>query len=482
MKDIRVRYAPSPTGYLHIGNARTALFNYLYAKNQQGKFIIRIEDTDIKRNIEGGVQSQLDNLAWLGIKWDESVDVGGPHTPYNQLTRNELGLYKPFSDKLLNSGDAYKCFCTSEELEKEAEAQKAKGMIPKYSGKCRHLSNEEITKLETQGIEYSIRFKVASNKEYRFNDMVKGNVLFNSDDVSGDFNIVKRSGIPTYNFVVVLDDHLMEITHVLRGEDHISNTPKQMMIYQALGLEIPTFCHMTLIVNEEGKKLSKRDTSIIQFIEDYKDLGYLPEALFNFISLLGWSPEGEEEIFTKEELINIFDINRLSKSSAKFDVAKLTWINNQYLKKMQDRDYLDFVLPHLEHNGVYDNNTLEQICLLYKDQISFGKEINEVSQLFFGTPELDDEATKFITQPGIKATLESFHNILTNEETLTQEGIKEAIKQAGINTEVKGKMLFMPIRIATTFQMHGPELPSTLIILGKQEVLKNLSKTITSIK
>ncbi len=486
MKDIRVRYAPSPTGYLHIGNARTALFNYLFTKNLGGKMIVRIEDTDTERNIEGGEKSQLDNLKWLGVNWDESIDLGGEFAPYNQLARHEAGIYISFIEQLLAEDKAYKCYCSSEELDASAEEQKANGEIPKYDGHCAHLTEEQIAAYEAEGRDYTIRFRVPANTEYKWNDIVKGDVVFNSNDVSGDFNIVKRNGIPTYNFVVVLDDHLMEISHVLRGEDHISNTPKQLMIYQALGFEEPTFGHMTLIVNETGKKLSKRDTSIIQFIEDYRNLGYLPEAMFNFITLLGWSPVGEEEIFTHDQLIEIFDAKRLSKSAAKFDVNKLTWINNQYIKQMPEAEYLEFVMPfvnEIEASKNYEQAALAKIALLYKDQISYGAEIKEVSDLFFKAERtLDEQMIEFVNQEGIKTTLEYFKTEFANLSEVTEETIKTLIKETGKATSAKGKMLFMPIRIATTLQMHGPELPVSLTILSKEQVIANIDLALANIK
>lgn len=482
MKEVRVRYAPSPTGYLHIGNARTALFNYLYAKNKNGKLIVRIEDTDLARNLEDGVSSQLDNLKWLGINWDESVDIEGEFGPYNQLKRHEDGIYQPFIQKLLDEGKAYRCFCTSEELDAEAEKQKAAGKIPQYNGKCRNLKKEEVEAKIEAGLSYTVRFKVEDNIEIKWNDLVKGEVTFNSNDVSGDFNILKRDGIPTYNFAVVIDDSLMKITDVLRGEDHISNTPKQIMIYNALNLEIPTFAHMTLIVNEAGKKLSKRDGGIIQFIEQYKDLGYLPEAMFNFITLLGWSPKGEEEIFSKEDLIKIFDANRLSKSPAKFDVNKLQWINNQYVKKMEDDKYLELVIPFLKEGykeiisiKQITDDKLNKIALLYKNQISYGQEIVEVSDLFFKEYKLNEEAKEFINNEpeenikNIVTTLKTLEN-----EELTVENIKAKIKSIQKEYNIKGKSLFMPIRIILTGQMHGPELAETIVILGEEQIFNNL--------
>jgi nondiscriminating glutamyl-tRNA synthetase len=346
--EVRVRYAPSPTGHLHIGNARTALFNYLFARNQNGKFIIRIEDTDQKRNIEGGEESQLRYLKWLGIEWDESIDVGGEYGPYRQSERTEI--YQKYTEELLEKGLAYHCYCTSEELEKEREEQQANSQMPRYSGKCRNLTAEQRAELEAEGREPSIRFRVPSNTEIKWNDIVKDEVSFESEGI-GDFVIVKKDGTPTYNYAVAIDDYLMKMTHVLRGDDHISNTPKQILVYEALGWTPPVFGHMTLIVNENRRKLSKRDESIIQFIEQYKELGYLPEALFNFITMLGWSPVGEEEIFSKEQFIEIFDPARLSKSPALFDTSKLRWMNNQYMKQLDLDEVVALSVPHLVKAG-----------------------------------------------------------------------------------------------------------------------------------
>ena len=308
---IRVRYAPSPTGDLHIGNARTALFNYLFARHHGGEFIIRIEDTDLKRNLEHGEQSQMDNLSWLGIDWDESPEKPGEYGPYRQSER--LHIYQPLIEQLLAEDKAYKCYMTEEELEQEREAQKARGEMPHYGGQHAHLTKEQEAAFEAEGRVPVIRFRVPENVVYEFDDIVKGPITFESKNISGDWVIQKRDGMPTYNFAVAVDDHFMKITHVLRGDDHIANTPKQMMIYDAFGWEVPRFGHMTLIVNSEtNKKLSKRDGGILQFIEQYRNLGYLPEAMFNFITLLGWSPVGEEEIFSHDQLIDLFEIGRAS--------------------------------------------------------------------------------------------------------------------------------------------------------------------------
>ncbi|MEH6948777.1 glutamate--tRNA ligase [Bacillus sp. JJ634] len=477
--EIRVRYAPSPTGHLHIGNARTALFNYLYARNKGGKFIIRIEDTDTKRNIEGGEESQLKYLKWLGMDWDESIDVGGEYGPYRQSERNDL--YKKLYEELLDKGLAYKCYCTEEELEAEREAQQAKNETPKYSGKCRHLTAEEQAKLEAEGRKPSIRFVVPAGKVYTFQDMVKGEVSFESEGI-GDWVIVKKDGIPTYNFAVAVDDHLMKISHVLRGDDHISNTPKQLMIYEAFGWEPPIFGHMTLIVNESRKKLSKRDESIIQFIEQYEALGYVPQALFNFIALLGWHPGGEEEIFSKEEFIKLFDAERLSKSPALFDQQKLTWLNNQYVKQLDLDRAVEISLPHLIKAGkVAEVRTAEQdewvrdLIGLYQEQMSYGAEIVDLSQLFFKEElEFEEEAKEVLAEEQVPEVMQAFLQEVEALEAFTAEEIKKSIKAVQKSTGHKGKKLFMPIRAAATGQTHGPDLPKAIALLGKEKIKQRL--------
>lgn len=481
--DIRVRYAPSPTGHLHIGNARTALFNYLFARNKGGKFIIRIEDTDQKRNIEGGEQSQLTYLKWLGIDWDESIDKDGGYGPYRQSERNHI--YEEYYNTLLEQGLAYKCYCTEEELEAEREAQIARKEMPRYSGKCRHLTDEQRKQLEAEGRKPSVRFKVLPGKTYTFKDMVKDEVSFDSDGI-GDFVIVKKDGIPTYNFAVAVDDHLMEISHVLRGDDHISNTPKQLMVYEAFGWEPPVFGHMTLIVNENRRKLSKRDESIIQFIEQYAELGYLPEALFNFIAMLGWSPEGEEEIFSKEEFIDIFDASRLSKSPALFDKHKLAWMNNQYMKKLDLEKVVELSLPHLQKAGfISEKPTKEEmewarkLVALYQEQMSYGAEIVELSKQFFQNDiEFDDDAKAVLEEEQVPEVLQAFYDQISVLEPFEAAGIKQAMKNVQKATGHKGKKLFMPIRVAVTGATRGPELPNAIELLGKEKVKRRLERLI----
>jgi len=442
MDKVRVRYAPSPTGQLHIGNARSALFNYLFAAHFNGEFIIRIEDTDIARNVIGGEESQLENLDWLGLVWQESPDKGGKYGPYRQLER--LDLYTKYANLLLEKGLAYKEY--------------------------RDDDNEK----------YAIRFKVPSDKEYSFDDLVRGRLTFQSKEIE-DWIIMKDNGIPTYNFAVVIDDHYMKISHVLRGEEHITNTPKQIMIYEALNWEVPNFGHMTIIVNEEKKKLSKRDTNVMQFITDYKDLGYLPEALFNFIALLGWSPTGEEEILSKEEIIKMFDPKRLSKSPAMFDKDKLAYINSRYIKMLSDEELALKARPFLEKANIeiVSDVWLVNLVGLFKDRMHYIGEITELYNNFLNQEFiLGNEATQVLKENNSLALIEELHLQLKALKDFSSENIQNVIKEAGKITNTKGKALFMPARIAVTSEMHGPSLPNTINLLGKEIVLNRIEKTI----
>ena len=486
---IRVRYAPSPTGFLHIGNARTALFNYLFAKHYGGEFIIRIEDTDRKRHVDQGELSQLENLKWLNIDWDEGPDVGGDYGPYRQSER--LHIYDPLVEQLLEEDKAYKCYCTPEELEAKREEQREKGIMPHYSGTCAHLTEEERAEKEAARLESSVRIRVPKEAVYEFEDLVKGPISFESKSVGSDWVIQKRDGMPTYNFAVVVDDHFMEITHVLRGDDHISNTPKQMLVYDALGWDYPRFGHMTLIVNSEtGKKLSKRDTDVLQFIEDYRELGYLPEALFNFITLLGWSPVGEDEIFSKEEFIEIFDYTRLGTSPAAFDGKKLDWIANEYVKELDLDTLVELVIPYLQEKGYVSEIPTEEelthyskLVSLYQSQMTYAAQLPEVAGLFFDQAiEWSEEEREILAGETVPEVLKAFKEQLNNLEDFTASEISAAIKAVQKETGVKGKNLFMPIRVATTAQKHGPQLGDAIELLGKEQILSHLDEALEIIE
>ena len=374
---IRVRYAPSPTGFLHIGGARSALFNYLFAKHHGGTFIVRIEDTDVERNVVGGEISQINDLIWLGIVPDESpLQPNVKYLPYRQMER--LSTYQQYAQQLIDQGYAYPCYCSEAELEQSREEQMQRGIVaPQYNRRCLHLTPEQKANFVKQGIQPTIRLKLEDHHQIKFNDMVRGEVTFNNDDI-GDWVLVKSNGIPTYNFAVVIDDHLMDITHVLRGEEHLSNTPKQIQLYEYFKWTIPQFGHMTLIINENGKKLSKRDQNILQFISQYREQGYLPEAITNFILLLGWTPAENREIFNLQDAIQAFDEKRLSSSPSMFDVKKLTWINSTYIKTMSEESYLKFIEPYLVKSSwvvTLSEEKRRALAMIFKEQLAYGEEI-----------------------------------------------------------------------------------------------------------
>lgn len=476
MKKVRVRYAPSPTGHLHIGNARTALFNYLFAKHYEGDFVLRIEDTDIERNVEGGEESQLYYMHWLGIDPDESPRNPGAYGPYRQMER--LDIYRQHTDWLIEKGFAYKCYCTSEELDEDYQKQVEAGhAATRYNRKCLHLTKEQREENESKALPYTVRIRVPDDDTYSFHDMIRGDVTFEAKDI-GDWVLVKANGIPTYNYAVVIDDHLMAITHVFRGEEHLSNTPKQLMLYRMFGWEEPQFAHMTLIVNEQRKKLSKRDNSIMQYMSQYKDLGYLPQAMFNFMALLGWSPEGEQEIYSPLELIKVFDEKRLSKSPSMFDKQKLTWVNNRYIKEMPLSQVVALCKPFLEKEFDLSNRNdewIERLVALFHDQLSYGHQITELARLFFIAPEvLEEDAKEALAWETTPVIAKAFLEHLPQEWSVDQLRMTmDAVKN---ETKIKGKPLFMGLRVSMTSQCHGPDLISTIFLLGKEEVSKRLGK------
>lgn len=485
-KKIRVRYAPSPTGHLHIGNARTALFNWLFARHHKGEFIIRIEDTDQTRNIADGEKSQLDNLAWLGLDWDESPANPGKYGPYRQSER--LSIYKPLIQDLLDRGLAYRSFKTSEELAAEREAQVAAKEAPHYVYEYADMSDEEIAAFqadaEAKGLPYVVRFRVPEDKDYAWDDIVKGKISINSSTVGGDWVIQKADGMPTYNFAVVVDDHLMKISHVLRGDDHVSNTPKQIMIYEALGWNVPKFGHMALIINgDTGKKLSKRDENLLQFVEQYKELGYQPQAMVNFIGLLGWSPKGEDEIFSLSEFKEMFDEKRLSKANAKFDQKKLEWVNNQWMRRDTDAVMPQLIQELVNAHLISADDAADKkkwlsevIKVAGVDGISYTRQIVElVRKPFFELGDITDEMVEYLTSEDgrkVAAAWESTYESLPTDATPAD--YMSTIRAIQNDLEIKGRNLWNPIRIMTTHEVQGPNLPEMLTLLDKNTVLKTM--------
>lgn len=480
--EIRVRFAPSPTGPLHIGGARSALFNYLWARNNKGTFIVRSEDTDLERSSRESEHNILEALRWLNIQWDEGIEVGGELGPYRQTDR--LALYREYTKKLLDGGHAYYCYCSEEELDRERQALIAKGETPRYLGKCRYLTAQQRAVLETEGRKPVVRFRVPEAQAIHINDQVRGDVVFDSDGI-GDYVLVKSDGIPTYNFAVVVDDVTMKITHVIRGEEHLSNTPRQVLIYQALGLPVPEFAHVSLILNTEGGKMSKRDgdTAVL----DYQKKGYLPEAIVNFIAMLGWAPSGEEEFYTLDELAEVFSLDRVSKSPAVFDLQKLNYINAHYIKAAAPERLAELALPYVGEMGILPrggrSDKQQQWFIGFieaiQEKISHMAEVKDFVHYFYGAVPLEPvgEALEVLRGEQVPGVLRLFGEKIQEVELLSGATVKVLLKQMTKELKLGGKLVYMPVRVALTGQMHGPELYDVIPLLGRKNVLKRLEVT-----
>lgn len=478
---VRLRFAPSPTGPLHIGGARSALFNYLLATKMGGDFILRIEDTDLERSSREAEENIKDSLRWLGIEWNEGIDCGGSYGPYRQTER--LEIYHNYVDKLLKAGLAYRCYCSEEEIAAQRDQLLAKGELPRYLGNCRNLSCAEEEAYKMQGRKPVIRFKVPENETIIIHDLVRGEVMFESNGI-GDFVIVKSDGIPTYNFAVVIDDVTMKISHVIRGEEHLSNTPRQVLIYRALQLEEPRFAHISLILGKDRTKMSKRHgaTSVV----NYKEAGYLPEALVNFLALLGWSPEGEEEIFSLDELIQQFSLDRVAKNPAVFDLDKLNWINGHYIRMSTLDRVTTLAVPYLQKAGFLEQEIatsryvwLKGVVEAVKNKLTSMQDIVDHAAVFFpGEIELEnEEAGNILQEEQVPQVIRMLIAKLCDLRELTPEDVKAQLKAITKELKLPGKQVFMPIRVALTGKMHGPELHDLIPLLGIDEVKRRLGKT-----
>lgn len=479
---VRVRFAPSPTGPLHIGGARSALFNWLFARKHGGSLMVRIEDTDLERSSRESEDNILNALTWLGLDWDEGINKGGDYGPYRQTER--LNTYTEAAQKLIAQGQAYYCYCTEDELEAERQACMAIGEMPGYSGKCRNLSEEDRTRFEFEGRRKAIRFRVPENENVIVEDLVRGDVVFESNGI-GDYVIVKSDGIPTYNFAVVMDDALMEITHVVRGEEHLSNTPRQLLIYQALNLKVPAFAHVSLILGRDRSKMSKRHGSTS--IEAYQSQGYLPEALVNFLVLLGWSPEGEQEIFTLNELVENFSLDRVAKNPAVFDVDKLNWINGHYIRQSPVERITDMAIPFLREAGYISGEVssdtyqwLKLVVTSVQEYLPFVAEINKYVGIYFDDHVVmeNQEAGEILKDKDIPVVMEAFRRKIAEMEVLNPENTKALLKSLTKELKLGGKKVYMPIRVALTGQTHGPELYYMIPILGRDRILVRLAQTV----
>jgi glutamyl-tRNA synthetase len=486
-KKIRVRFAPSPTGYLHIGGARTALFNWLYARHYKGTFVLRIEDTDQVRSTEEAVNVILEGMKWLGLDWDEGPGKGGGYGPYYQMQR--LHLYQEYTEKLLKDKKAYRCYCTREELA-ESRKKQARGSKPlKYDRHCFSLSEEEKKKYEAEGRKPAIRLKIPA-KKIVFNDLLRGEVAFDGELLS-DFVIMKSDGIPTYNYAVVIDDALMKITDVMRGDDHISNTPKQILIYEALGFTIPKFAHIPMIMGPDHTRLSKRHgaTSVME----YKKMGYISEAVVNYIAHLGWSPGDEREIFIKKELIKEFSLDKISKHAAVFSMEKLNWFNGEYLKKMSIDSLTKMLLPFLREANYIENEEslspaknkyIKEVLKLMQGRIKNFSQFIDYADYFF-VDKIDIEPQAFngvLNKEGVKDILLVLQEKISSLKCWDEESIENAVREVASSLQIKGGQIIHPTRVTLSGKKVGPGLFELMVVLGQDKTVKRLKEAIEKIE
>ena len=486
MEEVRVRIAPSPSGNLHVGTARTALFNFLFAKKNNGKFVLRIEDTDAERTSQEYIDNIFDSLKALGLNWDEGPDVGGPYGPYTQSER--FDIYPKYVQQLLDSGFAYECFCTPEELEAEKEEATRNKKPYVYSKKCENLTEEEKAKLRAEGRKPAIRFNIAKAQKafhdssiLKFDDLVKGELHMDTD-LLGDFVIQKSNGAPTYNYAVVIDDMLMKISHVIRGEDHISNTYKQILIYEALGAEVPKFGHLGMILAPDRSKLSKRHgaTAVSDFVKE----GYLTEALINFVALLGWAPSDGEEIKPVDKIAEDFRINEISSSNSIFEYDKLKWMNSHYIKMLSMDELKKRLLPYLEKYNLSEltDEQFTRMIEVTREPLILLSDITDAVTYFFGEnvhiePEVQTEVLDTETsQKVLKEYLDQSKDWEYTEENLHEklDTFRGFFKEKGI----KPKVTMWAIRAAVTGRTRGADMTATLAILGKDKVEKRIKAAI----
>jgi nondiscriminating glutamyl-tRNA synthetase len=475
-KPVRVRFAPSPTGYLHVGGARTAIFNWLFARRHRGTFVLRIEDTDVERSTRESETALVDDLHWLGIDWEEGPDVGGPLGPYRQSERIER--YRGHARAFVDAGLAYSCFCSDELLRRKREEAEQAGTAPRYDGACRNLSAGDVEARRKQGVAEAIRFKVP-DEVVRIDDLVRGQVELASDTV-GDFVLIRSNGHPTYNFAAVVDDHAMGITHVLRGEEHLPNTLRQVLVYRALGADAPEFGHLPLILAEDRSKLSKRHAA--SSVGDLKRLGFLPEAVVNYLVLLGWShPEGKE-LLSIDDMVGAFSIERVNRSAAVYDGKKLTWMNGQYIRKAPlDRLVAaagPFLPPYVRSD--YTPPAQREILDLLRDGVETLADLERASLPFRPSPPLDDEAKACVGAENSRRVLAALRVALAKApDPVTANDFKATMKAIAKETSVGGQDLYFPVRAAITGSVHGPDLARVAAIKGKATVQASIDRALS---
>lgn len=485
MSEVRVRFAPSPTGYLHIGGARTALFNWLFARKMGGKLILRIEDTDVARLKEDSVSQILTSLKWLGINWDEGPEVGGDYGPYYQSER--FDIYRKYCQQLVDEGKAYYCFCTPEELEAQREKQRQAKQPFRYARTCRDLTPEEVKARIDAGASYSVRLKIPAEGSVVVHDLIHGDVTFNMDQYD-DFVIMKSNGIPTYNFAVVIDDHLMGMTHVMRAEEHLSNTPKQLLVYQAFGWEPPKFGHMSMILAPDRSKLSKRHGATS--VEEFRSQGFVAEAIVNYLTLLGWGPGDEREIFSLQDTVELFELEQMSKKAAIYDTKKLTWMNGQYLSELPLEKILPEVKPFFVKDGYVDEawfaeneEYFAKLVDTVRVRVKTLQEIADASDYFFkDVVSYDEKGVAKHFKPETVALLEECIAAVEADDVYSLETTEAAYnKIAADNNLALGKVIH-PTRLALTGRTVSPGMFDVMVLLGKKKTLARLHKAVEFIK
>jgi glutamyl-tRNA synthetase len=478
MSNVRVRYAPSPTGAPHIGGFRTALFDWLFARHYGGAFVVRIEDTDQERYVPGAVTQILEGLRWLGLDHDEGPDVGGPYGPYSQMERQPL--YRSELAKLLETGWAYPCFCTKERLEALRAEQTARKEPTGYDRRCRGLSPAERERLLTAGTPHVYRFAVPLTGETTWEDAVKGEITF-QHSLLDDFVLIKSTGGPASPLVIPVDDHAMAITHVLRGDEWVSTTPKHILVHRALGYEPPVFAHLPLMTGPDGKKLSKRHNETA--INQYAEQGYLPEAMINFLALLGWSPGTDQEIFSREELIARFDLRAISRSPAVFDLDKLSWLNGTYIRQLSTAELAARALPFLQSAGLVpeavDDATREyvrRVVALEQERVRKLDELPEATEFFFrDVPVYDEKAVrKWLARPDTPPLLQAAAAALREAQPWAEPQLEAALRALAEREAVNAAEIIHRVRAAVTGRTTGPGLFETLAVLGRDRVLRRL--------
>ncbi len=475
---VRVRFAPSPTGEIHIGNIRTAIFNWLFARNEEGTFILRIEDTDRERSTEEFKEIIFRELEWLGLDVDEGVGAGGGYGPYQQMER--LEIYREYARILEEKGLAYPCFCSPEELEAEREKAVQEGRESRYSGKCRTLSPEKSAKAREQQTPEALRFYNKFQGPVAFRDIIRGEISF-AAETRDDFVLMKSDGSPTYNFACVIDDYKMEISHVIRGEDHISNTPKQILLYKALGWELPEFAHLPLILDKNRKRMKKRSGEAEVFISRYREMGYLPEAMLNYLALLGWSDQSGEEVLTSEELIAGFSLERIKHSGAIFDREKLDWMNGVYIRKLTLEGLREKAIPFFRKKGIdLAGKKMDYLLLALQEKVSTLQEMGEMGAEFTGDLEYEnrEKAKEIFSQDQVDEVLKALQEKLKRRKEIAPEEGKSFLKEIGKELGFKGKLVFQPVRWALTGKGSGPDLNYIMAFLGPGEGVNRLEKAL----